>query len=71
MDDTDKIINSLGDEILEIFSKMIKNQICFDALEKGWCEHHGGKCSDLISLIDRINLKIHRSGTIVSMAQDN
>jgi hypothetical protein len=32
----------------------IKNQICFDALAKGWCEHHGGKCTELLKLINEL-----------------
>jgi hypothetical protein len=59
--DTDKIINSLGELPLRAFVVMIKNQVCFDALENGYCYHHKGKCSDLLNLVERIENKIAKT----------
>ena len=35
---------------------LIERRICFDALadDDGRCSHHGGKCTDLLQLIDRL-----------------
>jgi len=29
----------------------IRSLICFDAKRQGWCEHHGGKCGELLDLV--------------------
>ena len=33
---------------------LITANICFDAIKQGWCENHGGKCSDLLDLIKKV-----------------
>jgi hypothetical protein len=37
---------------------LIKDQICFDALEQGWCEHHRGKCVDLLYKVRDLELTL-------------
>ena len=58
MSTSNDIINSLGWTALEGLAIVITNQIRFDALQDGYCKHHGGKCSDLLDLLNRVQLRI-------------
>ena len=33
---------------------IIRQQVCFDALEQGWCETHRGKCGDLLETATKL-----------------
>ena len=37
---------------------MLKGLVCFDALRAGYCEHHGGKCSDILEKTVELQHKI-------------
>lgn len=34
--------------------RRLQANICFDALRDGYCTHHGGKCTDLLGLLNEL-----------------
>lgn len=52
---TQQIIDrALLAERTRIATLMRHELLCFDYLEKGWCEHHGGKCQDIQQFMDKL-----------------
>jgi hypothetical protein len=39
---------------------LMRNLLCFDYLEQGWCEWHGGKCQDLDELKKQLDTQVVR-----------